>query len=46
MFAIDVREWGLDNLIERFRAERQPKLEAPSKNPSCLLTATEQRKAS
>ena len=31
MFAIDVHEWGLDNLVDAFRAQRQPKLAAPAK---------------
>ena len=36
MFAIDVHEWGLDNLVEAFRAQRQPKLTAPA-NMRCPL---------
>jgi hypothetical protein len=44
MFAIDVKEWGLDNLIEGLRAQRQPKLVAPA-HVSCPLPA-EERKAS
>ncbi len=36
MFAIDVHEWGLDNLVDDFRARRRPKLVAPS-NVSCPL---------
>jgi hypothetical protein len=45
MFAIDVREWGLDNLIEDFRARRQPKLVPPA-NPACPIGPADQRKAS
>jgi hypothetical protein len=26
MFAIDVNEWGLDNLLEESRAQREPKI--------------------
>jgi hypothetical protein len=44
MFAIDVHEWGLDNLVEAFRAQRQPKLAAP-RNVNCHLPQDE-RKAS
>lgn len=45
MFAIDVREWGLDNLVDQFRAQRQPKLVAPA-NAACPLPAAKKRKAS
>jgi hypothetical protein len=34
MFAIDVHEWGLDNLVDAFRAQRHPKLVAPA-NVGC-----------
>jgi Nucleotidyl transferase of unknown function (DUF2204) len=44
MFAIDVHEWGLDNLVEVFQAQRQPKLAAPG-NMNCPLPQN-QRKAS
>lgn len=44
MFAIDVHEWGLDNLVEAFRAQRQPKLGAPA-NVKCPLPQ-DQRTAS
>lgn len=30
MFAIDVNEWGLDNLLDRYRKDRQPKLALPA----------------
>jgi Nucleotidyl transferase of unknown function (DUF2204) len=29
MFAIDVYEWGFENLIEKFRADAEPKIEEP-----------------
>ena len=29
MFAIDVDEWGLENLIEKYRANAEPKIEEP-----------------
>jgi hypothetical protein len=29
MFAIDVEEWGLDNMLARYRAERTPVLNMP-----------------
>jgi len=32
MFAIDVQEWGLDNILEEYRGRREPKLRPPSKN--------------
>lgn len=44
MFAIDVNEWGLDNLIEVFRACSQPKLIAPVNTKPALHQ--EERKAS
>jgi hypothetical protein len=44
MFAIDVHEWGLDNLVEAFRAQRQPKLAAPA-GLDCPLPQ-DQRRAS
>jgi Nucleotidyl transferase of unknown function (DUF2204) len=44
MFAIDVHEWGLDNLVEAFRAQRQPKLAGPARM-ECPLPR-DQRKAS
>jgi hypothetical protein len=31
MFAIDVREWGLPNLLAEYRARRTPKLHTPVK---------------
>lgn len=45
MFAIDVREWGLDNLVDEFRARRQPKLASPA-NAICPLPTENKRKAS
>lgn len=30
MFAIDVREWGLTNLLEEYRIKRTPKLQRPA----------------
>jgi hypothetical protein len=44
MFAIDVHEWGLDNLVETLQAQRQPKLAAPD-SVKCPLPQ-HQRKAS
>lgn len=32
MFAIDVQEWGLDNVLEEYRGRREPKLRPPSEN--------------
>lgn len=34
MFAIDVREWGLENLLEKERKQRQPKISQPSNEMS------------
>jgi hypothetical protein len=45
MFAIDVREWGLDNLVDAFRAQRQPKL-VPPLRLACPAVPRNQRKAS
>ncbi len=45
MFAIDVHEWGLDNLVDAFRAQRQPKLVPPA-NPVCALAPEAERKVS
>jgi hypothetical protein len=45
MFAIDVHEWGLDNLVEAFRAQRQPKLASPA-NVACPFVSPKERKAS
>lgn len=45
MFAIDVHEWGLDNLVDAFRAQRQPKLVAPA-NAACPIAPTRERKVS
>lgn len=33
MFAIDVHEWGMENLLEQFRGQRQPKLR-PADEPA------------
>jgi hypothetical protein len=30
MFAIDVSEWNLENLIEKYRAQAEPKIEDPA----------------
>ena len=43
MFAIDVHEWGLDNLVDAFRAQRQPKLVPPA---VCALAPAAERKVS
>jgi hypothetical protein len=32
MFAIDVKEWGLENILARYRAERTPTLTMPSEH--------------
>jgi len=32
MFAIDVSEWNLENLIEKYRAQAEPKIEEPKIN--------------
>lgn len=45
MFAIDVREWGLDNLVDEFRARRQPKLVAPVRL-QCPIASAKKRQAS
>jgi hypothetical protein len=45
MFAIDVHEWGLENLVEAFQNQRQPKLVAPAK-VACPIAPPEERKAS
>jgi hypothetical protein len=45
MFAIDVHEWGLDNLVDACRDQRQPKLVAPA-NPSCPIAPAKVRKVS
>ena len=45
MFAIDVHEWGLDNLVDAFRAQRQPKLVAPA-NAACPIAPASERKVS
>jgi len=45
MFAIDVREWGLDNLVDRFRDQRQPKLVPPA-DLSCPISPQDERKVS
>jgi hypothetical protein len=29
MFSIDLNEWGLDNILEEYRALRQPKIVSP-----------------
>jgi len=34
MFAIDVREWGMENLLEDYRARRQPKLRPVEEEPA------------
>ncbi len=34
MFNIDVTEWGLPNILEEYRARRQPKLEPTSEEPA------------
>ena len=45
MFAIDVHEWSLDNLVEALRAQRQPKLIQPA-NVACPIASPKERKAS
>jgi hypothetical protein len=45
MFAIDVHEWGLDNLVDVFRAQRQPKLVAPA-NAVCPIAPANESKVS
>ena len=45
MFAIDVREWGMDNLIEEYRAQRQPKL-LPPKGVTCPVGEADEREVS
>lgn len=45
MFAIDVHEWGLENLVEAFRAQRQPKL-MPPKESACPIVPVDEPKAS
>ena len=45
MFAIDVQEWGLDNLMQQFQARRQPKLVAPARL-ACPIPPESRRKAS
>jgi hypothetical protein len=34
MFAIDVDEWHMDNLLEDYRRQRQPKLSAAAQEPA------------
>ena len=45
MFAIDIHEWGLDNLVDALRAQRHPKLVAPA-NLRCPIEPRDERKAS
>ena len=38
MFAIDVKEWGLDNVLARYRAERTPILNMPNESAATGCT--------
>lgn len=34
IFAIDVNEWGMPNLLERYRDQRRPKLKPIEETPA------------